>query len=127
MRALTLSIAVAAAAATAAVAAPAAAAAVAAVFVALASLLALALCAPLARWRLRSIPGPRSLPIVGSLPEVLRRGSFALFSEYRERYGGAFQARARAFAPPRLAARRRRRASLPPRSAHRLTPRPTAA
>jgi hypothetical protein len=96
-----------AAAATAvAVAAPAAAATLLAV-------LLLALVAPLTRWRLRSIPGPFTMPIVGSLPEALRRGSFALFAEYRARYGGVFKAsgrtRSRAAAPRRAAAARARR------------------
>ena len=45
---------------------------------------------PVARWRLRRLPGPPFRWLVGQLPEMLGRGQEAAYAEWGRRYGGVF-------------------------------------
>lgn len=46
---------------------------------------------PIARWRLRKLPGPTPGWYTGNLPEVLSRGPAAVYTEWGRKYGPVFQ------------------------------------
>jgi hypothetical protein len=65
--------------------------------VALGASLAWHAAAPVARWRLRHLPGPRGAwPLLGHLPQMARRGRGACLDAWAAQHGGIFKARARA-------------------------------
>ncbi|KXZ54674.1 hypothetical protein GPECTOR_4g740 [Gonium pectorale] len=48
---------------------------------------------PVTRWKLRHIPGPFALPLLGCVPDILRQGAHAFFLQCRKKYGPVFKAR----------------------------------
>ncbi|GLC53340.1 hypothetical protein PLESTB_000733800 [Pleodorina starrii] len=46
---------------------------------------------PFQRWRLRHIPGPPALPLVGCLPQILRMGSPKFFRTCYQKYGPVYK------------------------------------
>ncbi|GLC67191.1 hypothetical protein PLESTF_000527500 [Pleodorina starrii] len=46
---------------------------------------------PFQRWRLRHIPGPPALPLVGCVPQILRMGSPIFFQQCYQKYGPVFK------------------------------------
>lgn len=61
---------------------------------ALVALLAWHAAAPLRRWRLRGIPGPRPVPLLGNLPQLARRGRMAALHAWAAEFGPVYKARA---------------------------------
>lgn len=45
---------------------------------------------PVARWRLRHLPGPPFRWLVGHLPEMVRLGQETAYAEWGKQYGGVF-------------------------------------
>ncbi|KAG2434665.1 hypothetical protein HXX76_007558 [Chlamydomonas incerta] len=43
------------------------------------------------RWRLRHLPGPPAYPLLGSLPQIIAKGSPTFFRECRAKYGPVFR------------------------------------
>ena len=46
---------------------------------------------PLKRWRLRHVPGPRPMWLVGSIPLIATKGWYAAMQELSEQYGPIFK------------------------------------
>ncbi|PNH05177.1 hypothetical protein TSOC_008592 [Tetrabaena socialis] len=48
-------------------------------------------CDPVQRWRLRRIPGPPALPLVGCLPQMMRWGGPTCYRRCAAKYGPVFK------------------------------------